>query len=478
MSIPVVFYSFAKKRNSTKVPVSGGNTYNCFLKDPCSISNPTIELNGGNKAAWNYCYIAAFDRYYFITDWVTDHDRWIAHCKCDVLASFKNTIINSTQYIIRAASRKNPYLQDPIYPMSTKRSFDSETISDIFSRSSAKYVIAVSNMDNTADSKINGVQYLILNSTQMAELTRVLLTEDYFGLGPTEALFGLTFPVIKSVCNPLSYIGEAYILPITPRQDDVVTVGGVSVGWWALTGYSGTRPAAIKSGADKILYSKTISLTINKHPQIGLTDRLYLNASPYVDRILYAGPFGTISLNDNIIAQMIGSNTSITLKGRIDVDFKGHAILYIYNENPYIIIDRRECDISIPIPLTQSKNELYKLGDAAISAGASIASGEIGTNLVGSVRDAVSSIVPTMQTIGNQGSMISIFEDWQLQVEYRYISEGETAVNISGSPLCEVLSLSELTGYVQTDAPFLDCAAYAGELDEIYNYMQGGFFIE
>ena len=477
MAISVIFYSFAKKKNSTKHP-TGGTSYSCILKDPCSIGSPTIELNGGNKASWNYCYIPVFDRYYFITDWVTDHDRWIAHCECDVLASFKSAIIDSTQYVIRAATKSNPYLQDPIYPMSTRRAFDSEDIVNIFDPSNVKYIVAVTNMNNTADSKINGVQYLILTESQMREFTRVLLTEDYFGLGPTEALFGLTFPVIKSVCSPLSYIGESYILPFTPRQGDTVSVGSVNVGWWTLTGYSGTTPAAIKSSADKILYSKSFTLTINKHPQIGLTGRIYLNAAPYVERILYAGPFGTIALNDNIIAQMLGSDASITLKGRVDVDFRGHAILYIYNEDPYIIIDRRECNIAIPIPLTQSKNELYKLGEAAISAGATAASGQIGSGLVGSVRDAVSSIVPTMQTVGNQGSMISIFEDWHLQCEYRYISEGETAINIEGAPLCEVVNLSTLSGYVQTDAPFLDIAAYSGELDAIYQYMRGGFFIE
>ena len=159
MSIPVIFYSFAKKRNSTKIPASGGNTYNCILKEPCSISNPTIELNGGNKAAWNYCYIAAFDRYYFISDWVTDHDRWIAHCKCDVLASFKSTIINSTQYVLRSASKKNTFIVNNAYISTKECEYDHQDILSFPSAypfgSANSYVLAIANNSNVA--KVNGL---------------------------------------------------------------------------------------------------------------------------------------------------------------------------------------------------------------------------------------------------------------------------------------------------------------------------------
>lgn len=478
MAIAVNFYTFSKKKNSTKRPTGSGNTFNCVLKEGSGVLDPVIVLSTGNPSGYNYAYISSFGRYYFINEWYSDHDMWIAHLSVDVLASWKNEISGSSQYVVRSGSAVNPYLQDTVYPMSTRREFDSSTINAPFTFANNKYVLAISNRDSTANSKINGLQYVIMSKSQVIEFMRVLLTNDYFGAGAQEAALGLTFPILKAMCNPLQYIGEAYILPFTPHQDDVVGLSDLYVGWWNMLGFTGSKPSAISNDRQQVLYSVTRDITINKHPQIGLTSKLYLNFSPYVERVLYAGPFGTIALNDNIIGQLLGNNTSITIKAKINVDFKGHAILYVYNEDPYIVIERREMDLAIPIPLTQSKNDPTPLAENLITAGAGAVMGDPGVVSFSGIRDAISSIIPTMQTIGRQGSMLGIYEDWHFQSEYRYISEGSSAANLEGSPLCEVKQLSTLTGFCMVDKPYLDIAAYDPEYDQISAFMSGGFFIE
>ena len=42
MSFAVSLYTFAKKVNSTAIPSTADGTYNCRIKDTCSILNPTI----------------------------------------------------------------------------------------------------------------------------------------------------------------------------------------------------------------------------------------------------------------------------------------------------------------------------------------------------------------------------------------------------------------------------------------------------
>lgn len=478
MAIAVNFYTFSKKKNSTKRPTGSGTTFNCVLKEGSGVLDPVIVLSTGNPSGYNYAYISSFGRYYFINEWYSDHDMWIAHLSVDVLASWKSQITGSSQYVVRSGSAVNPYLQDSVYPMSARREFDSSTINAPFTFANSRYVVAVSNADATANSKINGLQYMIMSKAQIVEFMRVLLTDDYFGAGATEAAFGLTFPILKSIVNPVQYIGEAYILPFTPHQDDTVSLSNVFTGWWNLTGFTGSKPAAISNDRQQVLYSITRDITINKHPQIGLTSKLYLNFAPYVERVLYAGPFGSIVLNDTIIGQLLGNNTSITIKAKIDVDFKGHAILYVYNESPYIVIERREADLAIPIPLTQSKQDIAPVGDAILTGSVGLATGEIPGGIFSGIKDAVSSIVPTMQTIGRQGSMLGIYEDWHFQIEYRYISEGSSAANLEGSPLCEVKQLSSLTGFCMVDKPYLDIAAYDPEYDQISAFMSGGFFLE
>ena len=70
MSIAIRFYQFNKKENSTARPSSsGGTSYNCVLKDNCSIETPEIELNVKPSDWYNYAYISDFDRYYHVTNW-------------------------------------------------------------------------------------------------------------------------------------------------------------------------------------------------------------------------------------------------------------------------------------------------------------------------------------------------------------------------------------------------------------------------
>ena len=45
MAIPVKFYRFSKKENSTKRPVTADKTYSCTIKSESGVITPRISLN-------------------------------------------------------------------------------------------------------------------------------------------------------------------------------------------------------------------------------------------------------------------------------------------------------------------------------------------------------------------------------------------------------------------------------------------------
>lgn len=99
-----------------------------FLTDgTLNITNPVIEFAPTtNISDWsdivesvryNYFYIPKFARFYYIENIETKGSHVIVTGKCDVLMSFKDDILASTQYITRSESRRSAYLSDSMLPI-------------------------------------------------------------------------------------------------------------------------------------------------------------------------------------------------------------------------------------------------------------------------------------------------------------------------------------------------------------------------
>lgn len=67
--------------------------YTGYLKDQSSVINPVFMIEDDNPSLYNYAYIPAFHRYYFIDDIISVRSGlWEIHLSVDVLMSFKNDI--------------------------------------------------------------------------------------------------------------------------------------------------------------------------------------------------------------------------------------------------------------------------------------------------------------------------------------------------------------------------------------------------
>lgn len=88
-------------------------TISGVLKETTSIVNPSITIEYNGVPNFNYVYIAIFNRYYFVSD-ITHikNNLWTISLKCDVLFSYKDTILTQTGIIRRNENDYDEYLQD------------------------------------------------------------------------------------------------------------------------------------------------------------------------------------------------------------------------------------------------------------------------------------------------------------------------------------------------------------------------------
>lgn len=119
--IEIKFYNTKDENYVINKELSEEITKTGTIKDDSSILTPTITVKKDlNLIGKNYCYIASFKRFYFITDIVITGVEMIVSLKVDVLESFKKDILASTQVITRQEKKHNRYLYDSELPISSK----------------------------------------------------------------------------------------------------------------------------------------------------------------------------------------------------------------------------------------------------------------------------------------------------------------------------------------------------------------------
>ena len=90
------------------------------LKNNTSITNPTILLqlsDYDNVRQTNYCFIPDFNRYFYIDDIRIVNALVEVSMSCDVLETYKEDILNSTQLVARQENKKNLSIIDNRLPM-------------------------------------------------------------------------------------------------------------------------------------------------------------------------------------------------------------------------------------------------------------------------------------------------------------------------------------------------------------------------
>ncbi len=443
------YSGFSKELNSTKQP-SSGSTVTVTLKEPTSVLNPVFIISGYNLS-WNY--IQWGNRYYYVDDIVIVHNNVAEyHCSSDPMATYKSDIGSSSQYIVRSASAYNLKVMDNKYPTiadtdESHIAITSTSFSQIDPLSDGTYVIGLKSKET-----VSGVAFYALTASQFSNFVDFLYTGSW--LNATD----ITANLQKMLIDPFDYIISVNWYPFTITG----TTQNIYFGFWDWTGQ---QMQAIPEASR--IKSFSFSGSLPRHPQVARGS--YLNAYPYtrIDVDLYA--FGRFPIDPNRFLD----DPSIVVSMAIDL-YTGVGTVRITGTTGTIHEACATC--SIPVQLSQVKNDFTRPLISSAMAGAAIAAGNY-IGAAGSISDVVHSSMAQVSSVGAVGS-ITAYAYNPPQISCLFYRIADEDLSQLGRPLMDKRQISALSGYVQCENVDLETTASPSEKREIVGYMEGGFFYE
>ena len=508
----IIFYQFAKRSNSTKIVDVTGTTLSCELKESVTMYNPGLVIKAvpaGWSPIWNYCYIAAFNRYYFINNWNWLNGVWECSCVCDVLASFKTEIGNLSEYVLRSSNVYNDQVVDLQYPTTAETRVDATQLTNRFKTvyGTGYYILGV--ISNDSSSAQGAVTYYQMSAAQLAAMKAYLMS-DYFltdqSLDITTVTDVIPEELLKTLYDPYKYIASCIWMPfdITAIGNSLKTLSSIAFGWFSPTG-SGTSVQGYKINANGYVATFSERISIAGHPQ-RFNRGVFLDHAPFADRMLFYPPLGSIPLNDDSI---IGGDF---IRVELTVDMVlGDAVLSVYHDRPLDehgnyrdmgVLARVSSPVGVPIQLAQTsidvQGSVSAVSTMAISGtvnafiGSAMRTGfnsiggvleTLGDTLTGAGESTISAIgdviqnpVGQLQTSGSNGSLAQYCTMPYLVEKWRIVADDDNAQK--GRPLCQVKTLNTIAGYIMVDTPDVSIACLEVERQQISGFLSSGFFYE
>lgn len=452
----VSFYNLAKKDNSTKQPTGDGTVIACVMKTGGSVEDMIVELTPGtNWPAYNYAYISAFGRYYWVTGTTYNRGVWEVHLHVDVLASFKTDIGSTTMYIVRSSAAKNSYIRDDLYPATCQVTRKSQMIKNITSFSNGSFVVNVINSNNNT-----GTTAYVFSNTSFG------LFLDQIGVNSQSSIWNsLTQSIEVSIYEPIRYITSVYWFPSS--YSDLGT--GTWLSSLQLGNYSVSVSCQEVNMAATAL-TKSYSVSIPKHNSQS-TLGYWLNVEPYAEYYANLGPFGSIKLDSAAMANA----SSLSIKVLQD-PFTGQGRAMITTDANTLIAN---VATQWGVPIKVSSSTTFNLSNlAGIFGGAASAVFEGKLKGVGESIGSIADIAKgSLTTVGSMGAFADYVVEWDLDCKFYSPASGDNTNN--GRPYCNTNTPQSLTGYMQAMKGLVEStAATRPELDAVNALMEGGFYYE
>ena len=136
----------SRKIDKTLIAVK---TYsNAVIVGDMSIHTPTISLqldSFTDVINFNYIYIQELRRYYYVVDSTIKEDGYVQiKCRVDVLKSFKNDILGSTQYIDRQQNKCTYQLPDGMYNIKSNINLTIKNFGNVIIEPNANFLLQTS----------------------------------------------------------------------------------------------------------------------------------------------------------------------------------------------------------------------------------------------------------------------------------------------------------------------------------------------
>lgn len=463
-----IFYQFAKRTNSTKRP-SGGREFGIDLKAPCNIINPEIKIaSQSDPTGYNYCYLPTFSRYYWVKNWTYSEGLWTASLIVDTLASYREQIGNSTEYVARSSARFDGTISDGLYPATAKVQSVTTAFQGGFAETISGGFFVIGFIAKNANS-VGAVTYVVMTSGNAKKLSAKLLTDvSYLSIDNAEISDSLT----KILFNPYQYIVSCNYFPFSIAEitAHLPLVSSVDVGWWSVD-----IPCWILGEDDNNL-TKSVSVAVPKHPQAASRGG-YCNASPYTDYTIFLQPFGVIPLD----ASKLWGAATLSIQYTVDF-FTGDSILRVFTDTNQLVHETT-AKLGVPIQLSNITLDVPS-GGGLLQTGIAAAFGGLQAALTGgSFSDVGNGILNAAQATnadvaskGATGSTIAFDSVPYMVARFKILVDDNNEDH--GRPLCKRVQLSTIPGFIMVDDPDIALNATAAEIDSVKSYLKNGFFYE
>lgn len=488
----IKLFQFNKKINSTKRPTDG-TEFTITLKEGCDIINPTINLAGvNNPTAYNYAYIPDFKRYYYISNWEANRDRWTASMAVDVLASYKDQIGESTQYVTRSTSEKNGKLPDSldIFEQS-KITLNGQLDGPLYVTrpEQGTYVVCISTLATTRfGAPIYAMGFSGFQSLWTA-LNQITVSDIFTGEALDYVLWVRWYPIPWSRFSGLGLIGEAE--------------STLPVGKGFINNLDGVHPLV----NPVYVTEEVFDLSTMRHPQASIYGE-YMNGSPYTEYSLVMPPFGVVNIDSTNLVD------SDNVKIRLAYDFSGGSItMSLLNQLTNVLgyyvnvfgvtfnITGLISNIQLPtvtVPPTPQKTPVGKPQVADPSSAVSTAkakaatakaeaaataarwTGNVAAGVAGGIAIGVTAGVQLLHSpftsITEGHGTVCVYEAIPRIIgTYNYIANPNPDI---GRPLCETRKISDVPGYVVISDPHFEITMTDTEMSALNGAASSGFFYE
>ena len=468
MGFRVNLYAFSKRYNSTLRPSGNGFVTTCEAHDPVNIMAPLMKFNLSSVIDYNYMYVQDWDRYYWIDSWTYDKGIWLASCSIDPLASWRNSIGDMTEYVLRSAYTFDGDIMDTTYPLQAETEVVQNFLPDwsVSSGASGCHVVGIVSANGL-------VEYYRIDN--IAEFGGYM-----FGTDPSSTLWDSIiaddpgvqaggYPsFMKAQFNPLQYVVSCIWYPFS------VPVSGSKVDVYFGYFVSGYKAYKINRSSYTLFSSR---IPLHNHPQY--TRGRYLNFAPYTRLRLSALPWGEVDLDTTKFSNK--PTNHVYLEAWMD-PVTGSTKLYVMNGDSETILV-----LVGQIGVTEQLSQVLKDNLATVTGGLSAVAGvtQMATgNILGGIATAVSGIgnavsaqYPDVSTTGTNGARIAVCPTniW-ITITHQLIVEEDRQNH--GRPLCERRKISSLPGYLVISDPDVAIPATKDEIEAIRQHMTNGFFYE
>lgn len=379
------------------------NQYMCLWKEETSYMTPIIELNLPEQNGFkknisnigNYCQLREGDgtignptviRWYYVVDVVSVRNNyWRLYLKLDVLMTYREFIINSLPCIVdRNEFAFNPYLNDPLFPLTEQVSLVNRKSYKLYGSESEResenafcYVVKVINKSSyVKNAPFHNEQQYNFYSPHMANPYGVGSESVYIlplmglnvKLNDNDRITVWSFGELKALLSTNSQY-ESYTISCTAYPLDLIANFRMAVSFTDTVGeiiitdsYNQISIEKIKIGTETLNFY-AIKVLPNYEPFLNVTipmsdlrlSNSFIDYSPYSTYQMYLPYYGSYSIDIKSVKALELKNIRITYVIEL---YSGSCNITLYGNSKFdgkmIILDTVSCSIGSPIDINSS----------------------------------------------------------------------------------------------------------------------------